>query len=292
MKRFSTIDPTRTLTLRKRAIAQVDRRFNRIKKAVTESIVGNDILGNAEAAPKRRFVFLRDPDKLDEFNAWLEEQIRLEILDEKLAAAAILLNPELKDKRNNWLNVFIGAGYVSGIKAARQSFYKSSATRGRSYVAKGDLPKETIFANPAHTERAEFIYTRVYAGLKGVSQTMANQMSRVLADGIIRGDSPNEIARKLNDRVDKIGRTRARLIARTEIINAHQSASIIEGQELANLLGEEVLYQWHTSLDGRERPSHRARHRKKYTKRKVETLIGEPNCRCAVSPITHDSGDD
>jgi hypothetical protein len=86
------------------------------------------------------------------------------------------------------------------------------------------------------------------------------------------------------DRIDKIGKVRGRLIARTEIIKAHQTAAIQEAELLEAETGYTINMEWSTCIDGRERPTHHDRNNKIYTKEKVQTLLGEPNCRCSVSP--------
>ena len=89
----------------------------------------------------------------------------------------------------------------------------------------------------------------------------------------------------MNARVDKIGISRSRLIARTEIINAHKLGKIMEGQALQELLGEEIVYRWKTSGDTVVRPEHVGRNLKYYSFTRVLQLIGEPNCRCAVTVV-------
>lgn len=252
-------DPTKTLTIRNKAVSQIGRRFNEIKRVVTETIVSNKVLTNASAAPHSRFAFLRDPEKIDEFAQWLHTQIEAEILTSSRV-------------RSHWLNAFVSAGYASG-------FRKTRVALGRKYR----LPHDSVFANPAHVERARLLYIRTLSQLRGVTGVMEQQMVRILADGILQGKGAREVARQLNDRVDKIGKVRSRLIARTEIVNAHNVASISEGQSISSAIGERVDYIWLTALDGRERDSHRARHKQVYSKSKVDALIGEPNCRCSVS---------
>ena len=269
---FKSKDPTMTLTIRNKAISQVNRRFNTIKRLIRQSIVDNKVLStNARSQPatKARFVYLRDSEKLEEFMKWLHEQIRIEIFETSMYSAV--------DIEHMWLNVFIGVAYERGAEKTRQAV-------GRSAVAKGLIPTSSVFANPAHVERAKLIYTRVYQQLKGVTDTMEQQISRILSDGIIQGKDITTIATELNDRVDKIGKVRSRLIARTEIVNAHNVATIKEAENLENIIGETIKMKWRTCIDGRERFSHELRNNKIYDKKKALSLLGEPNCRCSLSP--------
>ncbi len=259
-------DPTRTLTLRAFAVSELNRRFNEIKRVVRLTVSETNLLTvNAEPAGASRFAFLRDAEKVGEFESWLDEQVQEEILGGGTPG-------------ENWLNGYVGTSYGRGAQ-------KTRSVIARKYANAGLLPTSSIFTNPAHIERAELIYTRTFSSLKGVTDVMGQQMSRVLSDGILRGQGIKEISDGLTNRIDKIGKTRATLIARTEIVNAHNTASITEAETLEGSIGEEVKMRWQTALDGREREEHHNRHNKIYTKKVAATLIGEPNCRCAISPV-------
>lgn len=258
-------DPTKTLAIRNRASKEIDRRFSKIRKFVRDSIFTGGLITNVVSP--RQYEFVRDSEKIKEFNRWLQIEIDKEILG--IAQGSI-------EPQDYWLNVHVGQGYEKGARKAR-----IVAERGiKSLVG---IPDYHPFANPAHIERANLIYTRVFNDMKNVTDTMRGQMSRVLSNGIIRGDNPKTVARDMIGRVDSIGIVRAKLIARTEIVESHNQASIIEGSLIAKETGIKEKYQWIGSNDGRERDSHIARNFKIYTKDEVLNLIGEPNCRCSVS---------
>lgn len=258
-------DPSKTLVIRNRASREITVRFSKIKKFVRDSIFTGGLITNIVAP--RQYEFLRDKDKIAEFNRFLQLEIDREIFDIAVG------NAEPKDF---WLNVHVGQGYERGAKKARLI-----AERGIKSIV--GIPDYSPLLNPFHIERAELVYTRVFNDMKNVTDTMRGQMSRTLADGMLQGLNPKTVASNMLDRVDKIGMTRARLIARTEIVEAHNQASVRETQLLSKETGIKFKMQWVTSLDGRERPTHRDRHLKLYTEDEVLDLIGEPNCRCSVS---------
>lgn len=262
------MDATKTLTIRRRAAAEIDRRFKILKRAIRATIVGEGgfFANAAQPAADGRFVFLRDPEKIDEFNKWLSEEIQNEIL-------AIEGGKEVE---NHWLNMSVGSAYDRGAKKARLSVERSLPNLDK-------IPDYHPLQREEHIDRSQLLYTRTFENLRGVTEAMSTQISRELANGMINGHNPNKIARAMEDRVDKIGITRAKLIARTEIIEAHNRAAIVEGELLAAETGEEIKYKWLTSIDGRERATHHDRHKKIYAKDEVDGLLGEPNCRCSVS---------
>lgn len=265
-------DPTSTIVLRNRASREVARRFNAIKVAVNSAFNPGGLQTNISRAYAGQFLYLRDDQKVPEFERFLKKQIDEEIL--RVGG----LTPTEQELENHWLNRHIGDGYKRGAVKTRLAM-----ERALPQLLK--LPDFSPFANPAHVERSQLIYQRAFSDLEGVTQTMAKQMSRVLSEGILKGKAPKVVAKELNERVDKIGITRAKLIARTEIVEAHNMASILEAELLEKETGVKIAMEWITALDGRERDTHRERNGKVYDKKVVQGMLGEPNCRCSVTAV-------
>ncbi|OED34603.1 hypothetical protein AB832_07195 [Flavobacteriaceae bacterium (ex Bugula neritina AB1)] len=273
-------DPTSTLTMRLRALADIRRRFKELKRVVIRwvlSYLNRKLLVNAED-----FEYQYQDMSIDEFQEWLNRQIELIILE----------------NRGEWLTKYTRDTFKRGImktKSEIQSiltksgFYNDitsslvSDTLGTSSSFVSPLLSEAPLSNPIYLSRANLLETRVFTQLKGVTETMSSQMSTILSDGLLKGKNPRAVARELAERVDKIGITRANLIARTEMINAHNTGSILEASVSQETSGIEIKMRWLTALDGRERPTHRARHKKIYDRVEASNLIGEPNCRCSVT---------
>jgi len=70
------------------------------------------------------------------------------------------------------------------------------------------------------------LYTRSYEELKGITSAMAQQVSRVVADGMANGLGPASIARNLSNTITGITRQRAMTMARTEVIHAHAEGQL------------------------------------------------------------------
>ena len=86
-----------------------------------------------------------------------------------------------------------------------------------------------VLGGAVHADALGMMYTRNFTELKGITEAMDQQISRVLADGLSQGKNPRAIASDLagrNGRVQKIGLTRARALARTETARAFDEATL------------------------------------------------------------------
>lgn len=263
-------DPTRTLTLRNRAVSETNRRYGEVKALITESVVENKVfVENAQALKPEDFVFLRTPQKLERFDAWLVQVWREIILAGEATGAATSIN---------WMIEYFREAYERGVKHTNS---RLAQTFGRNQI-----PIRTdIFAVPFHIEKTSLLFTRDFTQLKGITEATSQQLNYVLGKGLLEGESPRKLAKVLNERIDAIGINRSRLLARTEIINAHNFGKANEGQALSELLGEPVVYQWITAGDIKVRKEHVRRNKKYYTYAEVVKLLGEPNCRCAIVAV-------
>ena len=263
-------DPTRTLTLRNKAVSEINRRFKQLNRLIVESVKENKVfVDNAQALRKEEFIFLRDADKLKKFDAWLQGVI----------AEIILSGSVQKDDSNiNWLLAYIDTAYRKGIKKSTSVMQQRL---GKNVIP--DLPN--LVNLPPHARAMELIFTRDFDQLKGITEAMSQQISYVISEGILQGENPNDMAKRITDRVEKIGITRAKLLARTEVINAFNLARINNVDAYSDFLGEEVVFRWISGVDARVRQTHRERNNKFYSKEKVTPLIGEPNCRCTITEI-------
>jgi len=275
-------DPTMTLTLRAKFVAQMNKRFRALKGAINKSIIDNDCfaikktVANVALTPlgAKTFQYTKDPEKIKGFMTWLKGEEEKGILE--ISMVPSMMGPTGVP----WTNVYIQSAYQKGIAQARIDMKQGGAPID-TYT---DQTLNMAFYQPFHADRVALIYTRAYNELKGVTEAMNQQISRELALGMARGDGPYRIAQLLNDRVDKIGIVRARLIARTETVHALNEAALNEYELLENMVGETVKVKWWTALDERVRSQHAAWHGKVMTRKVGRARIGAPNCRCALRP--------
>lgn len=274
-------DPTRTLTLRRQFIADVTRRLAGLKRDIRTSITERDALHlqpgrlvAAAAASPRQFAYSWDSQKVTAFMEWLRKEEQEGLLEVTRRPGAVGPEP--------WSNVYIRSAYQKGLAEGRSRLHQAVSAYANA------TPVSAAFYQPFHAQRVGLIYTRAFEALRGISAAMSSQMSQVLARGMAEGTGPYEIARRLTNRVDAIGIVRARTIARTEVVAAHNMASLGEYEQAESIIGDKVKVEWWTALDERVRSSHAARHGRIYTREEALPLLGEPNCRCTLLPVVEE----
>jgi len=280
---FNTVnrtDPTRTFSLRRRFEAELFRRFKKLKNIIKEEIIDKNVFGlDITTNQNERFAFPKSSDKIQSFMDWLEETEKREILETYRIFGIKRYSDE------SWMNIYIRSSYQRGIARARAEMNKV----GIDYV-KGAI--EIAFNKPFHVDAVSLLYTRAFNELKGITNEMNKQISRVLSEGFVRGDNPRKIAVDLNNRVSKIGIVRARVLARTEIIRAHHEANMNE-YEQANVEGLKVYAELLTAKDSRVcvvcRDLEVRSMKRPYTIAEMKGVIPvHPNCRCVAVPFTED----
>lgn len=267
-------DPTGTTGLRKRFESEMVRRFRKLRALIVRSLVENDALGlravTDAAIPRREFQFARTPEKVGLFMAWLREQQAIEVLGIRPGAPMVTAEQA-------WTATYIESAYQKGIRDAGAKLRKAGAQVAPSWI-------EEAFSRPVHADRAGLAFTRTFSELEGVTQAMDQQISRVLAEGLAQGKNPMAIARDITNRVEKIGVTRARMIARTETIAAHADATLNSYEE-AGIMGVDVEAEVLITLGAcpicvglsQNGP---------YTMNEARGLLpAHPNCRCALTPV-------
>ena len=114
---------------------------------------------------------------------------------------------------------------------------------------------------------------------------MDAQISRTLAEGMVAGLNPKDIADNLVERVESLGLNRARMLARTEVINAHAEGTL---NTLESFGIEEVTAQVElvAAMDERTCAVCEGLNGTVFTIKEARGVIPvHPNCRCTWVPV-------
>ena len=293
-------DPTRTLTLRNAFTRAMNKRFNDLIAVVRKAIVTDDCFGLKPLtyAPltspgKEAFNFTRTADKLQAFMDWLDVQIEKGILE------TATYNRIGSSVEPAWTNLYIQDSYKRGVLRARSELKKAGYPVPPVEEVFGGV--DFILGTPFHIDRVGLLYTRTFQELKGITAAMDQQISRSLGQGLVDGDNPVTLARKIVATIDGAGagelgirdslgrfipaKRRAAMLARTEIIRAHHAANMQEYRNW-NIPGVEVVAEFVTAGDDRVCTECAGYHGNRYTLKEAEFLIPvHPNCRCVVIPV-------
>ena len=291
-------DPTRTLTLRTAFVRAMRRRFKRLIRDIRTVIVDQDCFGLSnpltQVVPPGRemFAYPRTADKVKAFMEWLQKQIDADLLDVREIPT---MAPSIEEA---WTNMFVFDSYRRGVLRARSEM-KRQGYPVPSVEQSGGI--EAVMGAPFHMDAVGVLFTRVFSQLKGITSAMDNQISIVLAQGLLDGDSPTYLTRKLVATIngtgmgdlaitDSLGRFipamhRAETLARTEIIRAHHMANMEEYKSW-EVEGVELIAEFSTAGDMRVCAECEALEKgNPYKLEDVQLMIPvHPNCRCVVIP--------
>ncbi len=301
-------DPTRTATLRNRYAREMRKRFRWLRGIIRDAVVEKDVFGIAgghegiavnklqvyadSGLHNRAFDFPRQSQKVNAFMEWLQGRVDrgiLEVRDRNRVGDSI---------DQTWQNIFLEDSYKRGVIRGNYELRQGGFPGVQTLDARGGI--NAVMGLPMHVDRLGVLYTRAFNDLKGITDAMDTQISRVLAQGLADGDGPRLIARKLSATVggtstqglgitDTLGRfipaeRRAEILARTEIIRAHHHGMM---QEYRNwgVEGVEVQAELRTAGDDRVCPDCEGLEGQVYSLDEAQNLIPvHPMCRCIVLP--------
>lgn len=303
--RNQMVDPTRTISLRSRFVAEVRRRYRILKKDIVKTIVDRDCFGlqpglpiTNQAAPARAFAWQSTPDKVNLFAEWLEKLQQQVILDpdiRKGTMSPIAATLGRTGLEHSWMDEYLQPAYEKGIEAAR----KSLLAAGYDPSMVGSLPGPKTMAaiqNPAHRERVALVYGRAFSDLKTVTQQTTAGARRSLSDslttgitqGIAAGHNPRRIARDIAKSVTDgvaLSQSQAETIARTEVIRAHHLANVNEMRRVDDSMLVDVEAEFVTAGFNVCPKCKGLAAAGPYTLDEIEPLIpAHPRCRCTAKP--------
>ncbi len=274
-------DPTRSKTLRSQYASRLRGWYGKLNSQIRDSIISNDVFGLQQSSNEDdpselpNMSRMSSDRQIERFKSWLEQQERRGILE-------IISTDD---------NTYVRQAYSKGLKHADSAL----AEEGIS------VPEETVasmFNRPIHTDTLQRLFTRNYTELEGINNAMNQRINRELADGFSRGLNSTQIARNITDRVNDIGKRRAKQLAHSEVIRAHSDATLNRYEEMgvddvtvqAEILtaGDRRVCPVCASLEGTTMTVQEAREGtfsfdgSSYPQKPPM----HPMCRCAILPVT------
>jgi len=229
-------EPTDTYTHQQQFAQRLRGVLSRINARIREAIDEQDLFGLRSEAlvddvPESVFDFPTDSAKVRGFLGWLRNQLDDEFLE--------VVGPDR--------NQFIRAAYLTGLRNANQQLRDLDVS-----FATGDV--EDLISRPIHASALRELYTRTYENLVSVRDDVAQAVRDELVDGFTEGEGPREIGRNLTDRVNSVGKHRATMIARSEVMNAHSESTLTRAEEINRDADQEISTghgEWDAAMDTR-----------------------------------------
>jgi len=275
-------DPTRTTLLQRKFWGEIKRRFNWLYAQIADWLVEKDMLGlKRNERPlifhsAGHFAFATDPQKLSIFQGWLAGQINAGLLS--VSGRGVVGQP--------WTYEFVNSAYRRGMIRAFMDANKSKyvLTQPDFYLGGREQFLRSAFAQPELMSKLQLLGSRSFEQLRGITNTMSQQISTHLMNGLMWGSSPLEIAGEMRKSISNLSRNRARMIARTEIIHAHAEGQLDSFATLG--VGElELMAEWSTAGDGLVCEECGGREGEVFSIEKAHGMIPlHPNCRCCWIP--------
>lgn len=139
---------------------------------------------------------------------------------------------------------------------------------------------------PIHRDALEFVFNRGYESLNGWTDKLAMEIRQSVFNAVEEGQGVAELSRNILKRVE-VSKSRANLIAQTEVNQAYGIAQINEARRASELLGEPVGLRWLTRRDDLVRHQHAIWHGTvsdpDETARRKQ--VSPFNCRCGLAPV-------
>ena len=160
--------------------------------------------------------------------------------------------------------------------------YRAGITHAANMIELKGI-EASVGMGPADWRTIDALKVRNLSALKGISDEMSKQIIHEVTEGVRAGEGMSVIRARITDRVDKIGFTRADIMARTEVMTAANDASIQRyTQEGA------TGWEWYTTQDDRLCPQCAPLHGRKYKFGEVSPPPLHARCRCVALPTFED----
>jgi hypothetical protein len=183
-------DPTRTLDLRKSFTRNLDKRWARLGRLITEAVYTQDMFGLVSANARALQIIAMNSGRVNSFQMWID---------------AALADTILGLDREQWIGHYIREAYTRGWTTAQLQV-------GR------DLP--------LNIDRADIITKLTIAELQGVIEAFSQRAVRAFSDGLLAHLPPAKIARAIRMEMAKVGVVRSRATVQAMIVRANGEASL------------------------------------------------------------------
>jgi hypothetical protein len=220
-------ESARIISLAKKFAGELYRRWRALRGDVRERVVEEDhyqLRADGSGRPSDRpFAFSTDAAKISDFMSWYQSRVASAVIEP--------VGEEQLRQGGHWTAKFVRGTNASGLRDAGTRLREAGVT---PQTGREDI--EAVFNLPVRTDQLATLYQRTFRELRGIGEATGQQISRELSDALAGGENPLKVARRINDRIDAVGETRSRVLARTELNRSYNHASLLRYER--NGIGE------------------------------------------------------
>jgi len=251
-------DPTLTVGIQKAWTADLMRRWRTVlacTKSAFASIFDSPFQLNA---------FKADADDIRQFMAAFDNAMQREVIGS-----------------GEWQAEYIDPAYQRGMRDGSSALRRAGITA--AIITAAELA--TRFSRPANADRVMILRSTAASELQGITSATSQQVGRVVRDGVAGKLPPKEILAGISDRIEHIGKTRSKVLAKTETVRAHHKAKLQMYRD-EGVTEITILAEWVTAGDDRVCPICAPLEGTRYTLEEAEGIIPvHAGCRCSTVPI-------
>lgn len=271
-------DPTGADSKERGAINDFAKRMNLIYRNMREIL------------DRQRYTIVTINSALLEVNAtryeWLLSPEILASMNEEIQAMieSILLQG---GEQNLWfLNAYVIPAAIQGTAQSHANLTIQSEAYARSRPA-----LDSILNSEPYRKRIGLLRAREFEEMKNLSNRTKDVMRRTLSEGMALGKNPRAISQDLQD-ATSLSKTRANLIARTEVPGALRRARMDEADQATADLGIRTLQLHISAFSPTTRITHAKRHGTLHTTQEQREFWSHAkdacNCKCSTVEILVD----
>jgi uncharacterized protein with gpF-like domain len=261
----SPTDRTGTGSILRRAIAEIDHRFDGLQSEVLAIFDRIRIYGaNDVAMPAERTVYAMTPEEMaatsqalgEAFDRWIESG---------------------RDKPVAWWDAY-------SAEAAHLGTAQSVANLARlseAYAATRSL-QHAVYSEP-YRNRVAMAQIKSYDHWTAMSSTARSELSQIIGAAVADGKNPKAVRTEIMNRLD-VTRSKAAQYAQTDITDTLRQSRWSEADYATENLGLNIQMLWTSALIPSTRPWHASRNGKVYTTQEVREFYGSNGnryrCHC------------
>jgi SPP1 gp7 family putative phage head morphogenesis protein len=257
-KNQSRRDPTLTVGIQKSWTADLMRRWRTVQAGTKSTFAA------IFDSPFQLNAFKADSGDIRQFIASFDNAMQREVIGS-----------------GEWQEEYIDPAYKRGMRDGSSALKRAGITA--AILTAAELAER--FSRPANADRVTILRNTAASELQGITSATSQQVGRVLRDGVAGKLPPKEILAGISDRIEHIGKTRSKILAKTETVRAHHKAKVQMYRD-EGVTEVAVLAEWVTAGDDRVCPICEPMEGRKFTIDEIEGMIpAHAGCRCSSVPV-------